>query len=118
MDPQVQASFIPKKPLNTGVSGRSGGSFGLLFLLALLVFIASLIASGAVFGYQALLGSSLASKKASLEKYQQAYDLATIQTLTRFDSRIVEAKKILSDHIAPSSIFFFLSQQTLEKVRF
>jgi hypothetical protein len=116
MDPQVSASFIPKKPL--AESRPRGGSSGLLFLLALLIFIASIISAGGAFLYGRYLGVSLDAKKDSLAKYQQAYDLPTIQALVRFDSRINEANKVLKSHLAPSAIFAFLSQQTLEKVQF
>lgn len=116
MDPQVQASFIPKKPLTPERGGR-GGAYGLIFLVALLIFITSIVAAGAAFAYTGYLNASLSSKKASLQKYQDAYDLSTIQTLVRFDSRINQARSILAKHVAPSAIFFFLSQQTLAKVQ-
>lgn len=91
---------------------------GLVTLLAVLVFVASLVSAGAVFGYQELLNRSLVAKKDSLAKYQAAYDLSTIQTLARFDSRITEARTLLTQHTAASGVFFFLSQQTLEQVQF
>ncbi len=115
MDPQVQASFIPKKPLTAERGGS--GAYGLLFLLALLIFLASVISAGAAFVYKGYLENSLNSKKDSLQKYEAAYDLPTIQALVHFDSRINEAKTILSKHVAPSGIFFFLAQQTLAKVQ-
>lgn len=118
MDPQVSTSFIPKKPLAETRVARARGGNGLFFLLAILVFIASIIAAGGAFLYGRYLSVSLDSKKASLAKYEASYDLPTIQALIRFDSRITEAKKVLTTHIAPSAIFTFLSQQTLEKVQF
>jgi hypothetical protein len=117
MDPQVSASFIPKKPLQEVRGGRRGAS-GLIFLLAFLIFIASLVAAGGAFVYGHYLSLALEGKKASLQKYQEAYDLPTIQTLVRFDSRINEARTVLHNHLAPSSIFSFLASQTLAKVRF
>ena len=116
MDPQVQASFIPKKPL-TQERGSRGGFSGLIFLVALLIFITSIVAAGAAFLYQGYLQTSLNSKKDSLDKYQAAFDLPTIQALVRFDSRINEAKAVLAKHVAPSGIFYFLSQQTLVNVQ-
>lgn len=118
MDPTLGASFIPKKPLAEARGSGGGGGFGLLSLLALLVFIASILAAGAAFAYGRYLNISLDSKKASLDKYQQAYDLPTIQALVRFDSRINQARSVLANHVAPSVIFYFLAQQTLEKVQF
>ena len=117
MDPQVSTSFIPKKPLVEARSAR-GGSYGLIFLVSLLIFITSIVAAGGAFLYDRYLTLALDAKKASLAKYEQAYDLATIQTLVRYDSRINEARKILENHLAPSAIFTFLSEQTLEKVQF
>ncbi len=117
MDPQVSTSFIPKKPLAEARSS-GGGAYGLIFLLGLLIFITSILAAGGAFLYVRYLSVSVEGKKASLAKYQEAYDLPTIQTLVRFDSRITESRKILQKHLAPSAIFFFLSDQTLEKVRF
>jgi Tfp pilus assembly protein PilN len=117
MDPSVSASFIPKKPLEEVRSSR-GGAAGLVFLLILLIFIGSLIAAGSAFLYGRYLSISLDNKKASLEKYQEQFEISTIQTLVRFDSRVNEAQTILQKHLAPSSIFAFISQNTLEKVRF
>ena len=117
MDPQVSASFIPKKPL-AEARGSGGGAYGLIFLLAMLFFIASVVAAGGAFMYTRYLSLSLDAKKASLAKYQQAYDLPTIQTLVRFDSRINESYRVLEKHLTPSAIFRFLSEQTLVKVRF
>ncbi len=61
---------------------------------------------------------SIASKSASLALNEKAYDPGVIQELTRVDSRINEANILLDKHIAPSAIFGFLAQQTLEKVQF
>ena len=116
MDPQVSTSFIPKKPL---IEGRRGGSSGLIFLLALLFFVGSLVAAGAAFLYGAYLTNSLASKIQSLETAEGALESAgAIESLVRLDSRINQAKGLLAEHVSPSAIFFFLSAQTLERVRF
>ncbi len=118
MDPQVSSSFIPKKNLESAVTRPSGRSTGLLLLLAILIFVASLVAAGGVFAYKGLLKQSIASKSNSLSLNQKAYDPGVIQELTRVDTRINEANTLLDKHIAPSAIFGFLSQQTLEKVQF
>jgi len=116
MDPQVSTSFIPKKPL---VENRRGSSSGFIFLIALLVFIGSVVAAGAAFLYGTYLESALAAKIRSLETAQGAFESAgAIETLIRLDRRLIEGKKLLSEHIAPSAIFYFLSAQTLERVRF
>lgn len=115
MDPQVSTSFIPKKPL---VPARARGSLGgLLVLVSILVLIASGVAAGAVFGYQQYLKSSIVSKSDSLQKAQAAYDANAIASLIRLDTRIKEAARVIDAHVAPSAIFTFLAEQTLEKVQ-
>ncbi|MDP4020991.1 MAG: hypothetical protein Q8P58_03055 [Candidatus Adlerbacteria bacterium] len=116
MDPQVSTSFIPKKPLT---EGRRGSSSGLIFLLALLIFTGSVVAAGAAFLYGTYLNNALTAKARSLETAQGAFESAgAIENLIRLDSRIKEAKSLLGEHVAPSAIFYFLSAQTLERVRF
>jgi hypothetical protein len=117
MEPQVSASFIPKKPLVDG-GGPRRSAMGLVVLASLLIFVASLLAAGATFAYTQFLKSSIVSKKDSLAKAQSAYDPAIIEDLMRLDSRIAESKRVLTSHVAPSAVFTFLSLQTLEKVRF
>jgi len=118
MDPQVQASFIPKKSLEMGATPRGGGFGGLLFLIALLIFIASLVAAGASFAYMQYLNNAIASKAKSLALAEGAYDPGTIQDLVRLDSRLTQAKLLLQKHVAASGIFAFLSTQTLANVAF
>ncbi len=117
MDPQVQASFIPKKSLEM-TSTRGGHFGGLVFLISLLIFVASLVAAGASFAYTQYLNNAIASKSKSLALAEGAYDPGTIQDLVRLDDRLSQAKILLGAHVAASGIFAFLSSQTLTNVAF
>ena len=117
MDPQVQTSFIPKKSLDISAS-RSGGSIGLLFLIGLFIFIASLVAAAGSFAYTKYLNNAIASKSASLALAEGAYDPGAIQDLLRMDNRLNQSKTLLSSHVAVSGIFALLATQTLEQVSF
>lgn len=110
-------SFIPKKPLDSSTTYHESGSFGFLFFISLFIFIASVVAAGGVFGYQTFLEGSISSKQASLQKEEAAFDPEQINQLIRLDSRINNTKTLLSSHVAPSAIFAFLSQQTLQNVQ-
>lgn len=114
MDPQAGASFIPKRPL---VETRRGSS-GLIFSLALLLFIASIAAAGAVFAYQGYLNSAITAKDESLKRAEGAFDPDAIETLVRTDRRIEEVQKLLGGHTAPSAVFALLGELTLSSVRF
>ncbi len=117
MDPQVQASFIPKKSLDVSASS-SGSPFGLFFLLALLIFIASIAAAAGAFLYQQYLTKAIADKSHSLSLAEGAYDPGVIKDLLRIDDRLTQSKKLLTNHTAISGVFAFLSTQTLEHVSF
>lgn len=114
MDPQPGGSFIPKKPLVE--TRRVGG--GLLLSLALLIFLASLGAAGAVFAYQQYLSATIASKDESLKRTEEAFDPDAIDTLVRTNERITQMRALLERHAAPSAIFALLSDLTLVSVRY
>ncbi len=116
MDPQVPTSFIPKKPL-VGET-RAGGGGGLITLIAILIFVGSVLAAGAAFGYGKYLDTALAAKDASLKKAEGAFNTASIIDLSRLDIRLGQAHDLLESHIAPSGVFTFLSATTLERVQF
>jgi hypothetical protein len=117
MDPTASNSFIPKKNLEGNYARQGRAGTGLVLLLSILIFIASLVAAGGVFAYTGILKQLIVNKSASLELNKKAYDPAVIEELISTDRRINEAQKLLAAHIAPSAIFAFLSQQTLEKVQ-
>jgi hypothetical protein len=115
MDPNVQGSFIPKQAL-TAASRGSGA--GLFFLLALLVFVMSVVAAGGAFAYQQYLNGQITSKDKMLKTAEGAFDAGAIQDLVRMDARLTQARTLLQSHVSPSAIFAFLSTVTLQKVQF
>jgi len=118
MDTQVPSSFIPKKPLTT-MNPRGSAAMGtFVFLIALLVFVASLVSAGAAFAYKGFLTTSLAQKADTLQKAEAAFDPSTIQDLERLDSRINNAEALLQKHTTAYAIFDLLAQQTLANVQF
>ena len=117
MDPQVQSSFIPKKSLDISAT-RNESSFGLVFLIALLFFVTSIIAAGASFLYTGYLNNAIATKTKSLALAEGAFDPGTIEDLVRLDSRLNQSKTLLADHVIVSGVFALLAQQTLANVSF
>jgi hypothetical protein len=114
MDPQAGASFIPKKPLGP----ERHSTAGLFVLLSIFLFVLSLVAAAGVFGYEKFLTNSIANKDASLKHAESAFELDTIQTLERTDSRLTHAHELLVKHIAPSGLFDLLAGVALENVQF
>ncbi len=115
----MQSSFIPKKPLTGAIARNGSAAFGNFFLfIAILLFIASLVAAGGVFAYQSFLNTAISSKSDSLTKAEAAFDPSTIQDLERLDSRMNNGENLLQRHTAPSALFDLLSIQTLQNVQF
>ena len=114
MDPVGQGSFIPKQSL-TAVD--RGGGVGLFLLLSIIIFLMSLIAAGAAFGYQQVLNRTIADKDADLKLREGEFNSGTIQDLLRIDRRITQTRALLQKHVAPSAILYFLSTITLKRVQ-
>ncbi len=120
MDSQAPASFIPKQSLDSGsyYASSEGAFSSIFFIIALLVFIASIVLAGAAFGYSQVLTTSIATKTDSLKKAQDAFNPDTIAEMSRLDLRIQNAEGLLQKHVAPSALFTFLGSQTLQAVQF
>lgn len=121
MESGIQSSFIPKDAGKVTVSPRQprgGGLSDLIFLISIVLFVASCALAGGVFLYKQYLESSAASKVAQLERARDAFEPALIQQLTRLDDRMRAADNVLSAHLAPTAFFFALSEATLTTVSF
>lgn len=118
MPPQAPPSFIPKKPLDTGPAYRAPGGVGFLLFISLVIFIASVVGAGGVFAWEKVTASSITSKSESLRKAEGAFNISTVEDLIRMSARLDSAGTLLAAHVAPSAIFSFLSQQTLQHVQF
>ena len=116
MDPQVPGSFIPKQPL---VEMRhSGAGMGLATLIAVILFVISVVGAAGVFAYENILNAQIAGKDNSLKLAEGAFEPNVIDDLSRLDSRINNVESLLQRHTAPSGIFDYLSTIALNQVQF
>lgn len=118
MDPRLQTSFIPKKPITATAVSHSPRTINLLSLIATILFIISIALAVAVFLYQNLLLKQIESDKASLDRAQGAFEPELIQQIIRLDSRIETGKTLLKSHLAITPFFDLLASVTLKSVRF
>jgi hypothetical protein len=116
MDPKLQTSFIPKKPMVAETRAKTGIS--LFFLISLIVFLTSLALGAAVYLGQKQLITNLEKDRALLARNQDAFEPLTIETLTRLDRRIEASKRLLEQHVTVSPVFALLEEKTLQTVRF
>jgi len=121
MEPTFNTSFIPKKPIQTQVgkvgSARKDG-INFFMLIAVILFLASLLLTAGVFAYKLTVQGSIESQIRTLEKAQQAFDPKFVVKASRLNSRIINANDILNSHLAPSEIFDLLEEFTLQTVTF
>ena len=119
MEPQFKSSFIPKKPVSP-VSMRQVRSrpMGLLFVLSSVIFVATVVMAGGVFGYGEYLKKDIANKSAALEVARRDLQPALIEEIRRLDARIRHANSLLSNHLALSPLFGLLEESTLFNVQF
>lgn len=117
MDPRLQSSFIPKKPI-VATPTRAASSINLFSLVSTVLFIAAIAVSAGAFFYEKLLVKQVEANKQTLERAKGAFDPELIREIVRLDSRIETGKKLLSSHVAVTPLFDFLSSVTLRSVRF
>ena len=91
---------------------------GFLYLIAVVIFFATLLIAGLVFGYEYYLKTQIENLQAELQTELSKFEPSLVAELTRLDNRIESGKALLVQHVALSSFFEFLSRSTLKNVRF
>lgn len=129
MEPKFKSSFIPntgigsvgqKTPQNPVGFRKSGGDSSLRgfgAMLSLILFVLSVVASGAIFLYTQTLETGVTEKTKMLQRAREAFQPALIKELVRLDTRMRSADSILAAHVAPSTLFTLLEQTTLRNVQ-
>lgn len=119
MDKEFQTSFVPKKPaVPKEVRRAPKGAGGIFNLIALIVFIASILIAGGAFFYRSSLAAKVEEYKTSLERARNAFEPSLLTELQVLDKRMMAATDILDNHIAVSPIFELLGDITLPTVRY
>lgn len=124
METKFQTSFIPKRPLPqagsvSGVSVPHRKYTGSIFMtLAVLLFIASLLALGGAYLWNNYLVSVAEDYKQELIDREAQYQIDSIAKIKADSVRIDLAKKLLSTHLSASQIFSIISRLTVENVQF
>lgn len=116
MDAKFQTSFIPKKSVLEEKS--SGSSVSLFMLISIIIFLVSLGLFGWVFLEKKNLVRKIEEAKNTIEANRSQFEINTIESVIRLDSRIKAANILLASHVSISPVFNFLQDQTLKTVRF
>jgi hypothetical protein len=126
MEPKFQTSFIPKKQnvvvsgtINTGAPKKPQVHGTSLFMaIAIFLFVASLGALGGAYFWKYYLTTANTKYKEVLASREKQFNIDLIEKLKAINFQIDSAKKLVSSHIAMSSIFSILESITIADVRF
>lgn len=116
MENSFQTSFIPKKPINSGVSNREPRS--LFSIITIFLLIVSILISILLYVYKIYLIKQEDALSLSLSVTRDSFEKDTIDELELFDKRTQTAKEILNNHIVLSPVFALLGDITIPQVQY
>jgi hypothetical protein len=112
------SSFIPKAPLDPGTSRKkSRRNLSGFMILAIIIFILSLLLGAGAFIYNQYIQASIQNKKDKLTEVKANLQVELIEDLKRLDERLTVGEQLLNEHTAISPLFFLIEDNTLRSVR-
>ncbi len=117
MDTNFQTSFIPKKPLSVESTVEVPHT-SLFTFIATLIFFGALAIAAIMYFYEANLNKNIATDKTSLVAARNAFEPTLLTQLQKLDRRLIDANKLLNNHVAVSPIFATLQDTTLKSIQF
>lgn len=121
METEFRTTFIPKKPIvpqSTQTQIPVSKPVGIFFVVAVIIFVMSLIIAGSAYGYKAYLQKDVADLSNQLTIVQRNLDPNTIKEFTVMDKRLRNSETLLNQHIVTSPLFSVLGATTLPTVRY
>ncbi len=121
METEFRTTFIPKKPIvpqSTQTQIPVSKPVGIFFVIAVIIFVMSLIIAGSAYGYKAYLQKDVADLSNQLTIVQRNLDPNTIKEFTVMDKRLRNSETLLNQHIVTSPLFSVLGATTLPTVRY
>lgn len=119
VETRFQTSFIPKKPVVSGVAYRGEHQgMSLLSIIALILVILAGLASLGLFLYGQFLKSNIAKIEEDLNQVRLSLDQTALNIFTTLGAKTASAENMLQRHTSFSAITDFLGEITLKNVRF
>lgn len=121
MEPTFQTSFIPKKPIVTDQGGNSSFNVvretNIFSVVSTILFLVTLLVSGALFGYKIILNKQIAKFDAEIISAQESFQLEKIKELINANDRIASSKILLEQHVTLSKLLYLFQDLTVKRVR-
>jgi hypothetical protein len=118
METKFQTSFIPKTSLDPVPAHTGRKPLGFFSFLSSIIFFITLLVAGGAFGWHKYLDSAKVKIQSDLDRNVKSFEPQTLDEYVRLNNRIDSAKILLSKHVAISYIFDFLSENTIQSVKF
>ncbi len=116
MASDFQSSFIPKDPITEEVFKKKKA--GVLGVLAVSLFVTSIILSVAMYFYKGIIKSDIQNLQSQLAESEKNIDKKTINDMSQFGKKLDTAKSIVLRHQVISNFLEALSSSTVSSVQF
>jgi hypothetical protein len=116
MASNFQSSFIPKEPVTEEVFKKKKA--GILGVLAVSLFVTSIIASIAIYVYKGIIKSDIQNLQSQLANAEKSIDKKTIDEMVKFSKKLDMAKSIVLKHRVISNFLNALASSTVSSVQF
>lgn len=120
MEPKFQTSFIPKSPItnNSYSPYKPENSFSIIGTLSTLLFLATLVVSGGLFGYERYMYTVISQSQTELDGAKSAFESEDNQKILLVSDQLKSIKTLLNNHTVISPLFDALEKITLPTVKF
>jgi hypothetical protein len=116
MAQNFQSSFIPKGPITEEVFKKKKA--GILGILAVSLFISSIVISVAMYVYKGIIKSDIQNLELQLADAEKNIDVKTIDQMSQFSQKLSAAKTIVLRHQVISRFLGSLASSTVSSVQF
>ncbi|MHB1316852.1 MAG: hypothetical protein ACYCZW_03280 [Minisyncoccota bacterium] len=119
MEPKFQTSFIPRTPISTSNASASkvGSEINIVSTIANSIFVLSLLASGAVFGYTKYIQSQVSKYQIKIVEAKSLFESEDNDKILVASNQIKTIKSLLQSHVVVSPLFYLLEKQVLPTVK-
>ena len=117
MAPNFQSSFIPKEPMTDEKMFKTKKT-GFVGILAVSLFVTSIIVSVGVYVYKGILKNEIQALESQLSESEKSIDKKTIGEMVQFAQKLQMAKSIVLKHQVVSNFLGALSSSTVSTVQF
>lgn len=116
MAPNFQSSFIPKGPMTEEVFKKKKA--GMLGVLAVSLFVFSIILSIGLYVYKGILKSDIENLQLQLAQEEKNLDKETIAKMSQFSKKLSVVKSIVLKHKVVTNFLETLASSTVSSVQF